>query len=106
MPELPANILTESIRRLVDEFQPEEIWLFGSYAWGQPDADSDLDLLVVVRASAETPIRRAQRAQRCLSGIGIAKDVLVKTMGEVDRWRNVAASLEAEILAHGQKLYG
>jgi hypothetical protein len=29
--------------RLAGEFQPEEVWLFGSHAWGQPDEASDLD---------------------------------------------------------------
>ena len=35
------NILPEIVRRLVDEFDPEEIILFGSRAWGEPRPDSD-----------------------------------------------------------------
>ncbi len=92
--------------RLVAEFQPEQIWLFGSYAWGTPREDSDLDLLVVVSRSDDPPVRRAQRAHRCLSGLGLAKDVLVKTRAELERFSRVPASLEAEILAHGRCIYG
>jgi predicted nucleotidyltransferase len=54
----------EVIRRLVDEFQPETIYLFGSHAWGKSDEDSDMDLLVIVPESRENPIQRAVRAQR------------------------------------------
>jgi predicted nucleotidyltransferase len=106
MKTISQNLLDEVTRRLEVEFQPEQVWLFGSHAWGQPDEGSDLDLLVVVRQSEETPVRRAQRAHRCLRGMGIAKDILVKTRAELERFRNVRSSLEAEILERGRLIYG
>jgi predicted nucleotidyltransferase len=106
MKTISQDLLDEVNRRLEAEFQPEQVWLFGSYAWGQPDEGSDLDLLVVVSRSDETPVRRAQRAHRCLRGLGIAKDILVKTRAELERFRSVPASLEAEILEHGRLIYG
>lgn len=45
-------------------------------------------------------------AHRALRGLGVAKDVLVKTRGEIERYRSVPASLEAEILERGRRLYG
>jgi uncharacterized protein len=104
----PKNqeLLEEVTRRLEAEFHPEQVWLFGSHAWGQPHADSDLDLLVVLKESAENPVRRAQRAHRCLKGIGIAKDILVKTRAEIERFRKVPSSLESEILNRGRLIYG
>ena len=74
-----------------------------SHAWGQPDEGSDLDLLVVVRESSEPPVRRAQR---CLRGLGISKDILVKTKAELERFRHVRSSLEAKILERGRLIYG
>lgn len=53
MRELPPE-LDEITARLVAEFDPEAVYLFGSYVWGEPDEDSDLDLLVVV-AESDTP---------------------------------------------------
>lgn len=103
---ISQDLLNEVTRRLAAEFQPEQVWLFGSHAWGQPDEGSDLDLLVVVRESEETAVRRAQRAHRCLSGLGIAKDIMVKTRQELERFRNVRSSLEAEILERGRLIYG
>ena len=103
---LSPKLLQEIVRRLVDEFHPERIILFGSHAWGTPSQDSDVDLLVVVPTSALPPAQRAARAHRALRGLGIAKDVLVRTHEEMERYGLVPASLEAEILERGRPLYG
>ena len=103
---LPQDLLEKAVERLKAEFQPEEIYLFGSHAWGAPTADSDVDLMVIVRDSTERAIKRAQRAHRCLSGIGFAKDVLVPTRAQVDRYKHLRASLFHQVLAKGRKLYG
>jgi predicted nucleotidyltransferase len=103
---LTAELLQEIVQRLVDEFHPERIILFGSHAWGTPSPDSDVDLLVVVSASQLPPAQRAVRAHRALRGLGIPKDVLVRTHDEIERYRLVPASIEAEILERGRPLYG
>jgi len=103
---IQPGLLEQAVERLKSEFQPEQIWLFGSHAWGAPTEDSDVDLMVIVPSSDERPIRRMQRAQRCLRGIGFAKDVLVNTRPEFDRYRHLTASLSHKILQQGRKLYG
>jgi predicted nucleotidyltransferase len=106
MRKFSASLRKEIVRRLVAEFQPEAIYLFGSHAWGVPDANSDLDLLVIIGESQQTPTQRATRAQRSLRGLMVPVDVLVKTHTEFDRYRSVHASLEAQILDEGILLYG
>jgi uncharacterized protein len=96
----------EVVRRLVNEFHPEAIYLFGSHAWGKPTADSDLDLLVIISRSRQKPVQRAVRAQRSLRGVKAAVDVLVKTRREFERYTSVKASLEAQIAREGKLLYG
>ncbi|MEY4202289.1 MAG: hypothetical protein RLZZ265_4029 [Verrucomicrobiota bacterium] len=103
---IPTGLLDAAVERLKAEFQPEEIYLFGSHAWGTPTEDSDVDLMVIVPGSDERPIRRMQRAHRCLRGIGFAKDVLVSTRAEFDRYRHLSASLSNKIFHEGRKLYG
>ena len=49
--------LNEIVRRLVADYKPEKIILFGSYAYGEPNEDSDLDMLIV----KETPDRLIDR---------------------------------------------
>jgi len=106
MKTIPPVIRKEVIRRLVDEFHPETIYLFGSHAWGEPNEDSDMDLLVIVPQSREKPIQRAVRAQRSLLGVKVAVDVLVKTRKEFQRYATVKASLEGQISREGKLLYG
>ena len=105
MQEITLSLLKEITERLVDEFQPEEIILFGSHAWGTPDKDSDLDLLVIVSDSDLSPVRRAIRAHRRLQGMNVSKDILVRTRAEVERYRHVQASLESQIFEKGSVLY-
>ena len=106
MKNVSEHILKEMTRRLVAEFAPEQIYLFGSHAWGKPNEDSDVDLLVIVSQSDMKPVQRAVRARRCLRGIHMPKDILVKTRAEVDQYRHVRASLECAILERGKVLYG
>ena len=103
---IPTGLLDAAVERLKAEFQPEEIYLFGSHAWGTPTEDSDVDLMVIVRDSEERGIQRQQRAHRCLTGLGFAKDVLVPTRAQVDRYKHLRASLFHQVLAQGRRLYG
>ena len=105
MKTIPQGLLETVVERLKAEFQPEEIYLFGSHAWGTPTEDSDVDLMVIVKESSERPIRRMQRAHHCLSGMGFAKDVLVQTRAEFDRYRHLKAALTHQIFEQGKKLY-
>ena len=100
------TILQEMTRRLVAEFQPTQIFLFGSHAWGQPTEDSDVDLLVIVSSSEKSRMERGLQARRCLRGLNTPKDVLVETQSEVARASSVYATLESEILERGVRLYG
>src|SRR2546423_9990395 len=100
---LDQNLLQTLTQRLVAEFQPEQVWLYGSHAWGKPHDDSDVDLLVVVPHSDETPIPRSQRAHRCVRGLRMPKDALVEIRQEVDRVHGIEASLESPILSRGRK---
>lgn len=106
MTTVDTTVLDEMTRRLVAEFQPEQIILFGSHAWGNPDPGSDVDLMVIVSDSHERLVERGMRAHRCLRGLTVAADILVKTRAEVERFRHVYASLEAEVLECGKVLYG
>jgi len=99
------DLLQEITRRLVELFQPEQVILFGSYVWGTPTADSDVDVMVIVTQSDLSDYERAVLGHRCLSGLNIAKDVIVKTRAEFDFLRDVRASLEYKIARQGKVLY-
>lgn len=106
MPPAIDTILQEMTRRLVAEFQPTQIFLFGSHAWGQPTEDSDVDLLVIVPSSEKSPRERRLQARRCLRDLSTPKDILVETQAEVERANCIYTTLESEILERGVRLYG
>lgn len=106
MRQLPAGLLDEIKRRLVIALNPEQIVLFGSYAYGEPTEDSDIDLLVIVSQSDEPRYRRSRPAYKALRGIGIPKDILVMTRAEVDRKTEVSSSLVSQALRWGRVIYG
>ena len=48
---VPRAAIRQYVRQVVEKFHPERVILFGSHAYGKPDADSDVDLLVVMPAA-------------------------------------------------------
>jgi uncharacterized protein len=99
------DLLQEITQRLVTTFQPEQIILFGSHAWGAPTPDSDIDLMVIVSDSNLTTYQRAILGHRWLSGLAIAKDIVVRTCAEFDFWQAARASLEYKVAHQGKVLY-
>jgi uncharacterized protein len=97
----------ETIRAFVDEvvrrFQPERVVLFGSYAYGRPDADSDVDLLVVMRhrgAGAE----QAARIRHVVRS-GFPLDLIVRSPANIRLRVKMGDSFIREILEKGEVLH-
>jgi len=99
-------VLREIVRRLVEAYQPERIFLFGSLARGEREADSDYDLLVVVPDDVPPHRRRSRLAYEVLRGTGVAADVLVWTRDPFESRLPLRASLPATVMAEGRLVYG
>ena len=98
--------IREVTDRIVAALAPVRVVLFGSYAWGEPDSDSDLDLYVIVPDQPETSYRLARRAYHALHGVNIPVDVVVRTRTESERHAGVASSFDRDVLSRGVVLYG
>ncbi len=98
-------ILGEIVGRLVEAFQPERIYLFGSKARGDEDEDSDYDLMVLVPDNAPPERRRSRLAYERLWGTGAAADVLVWTRDAFDCRLHLRASFPSTIVREGKLLY-
>lgn len=99
-------IFDEITRRLVAEFSPLRIYLFGSQAWGKPGLESDIDLMVIIPKSKESRYQRAVRAHRVLADLPVSKDVVVETDEEFAFRAQAPSSLEHKISREGRLLYG
>ena len=90
---------------LVHEAQPEQVILFGSYARGEANADSDLDLLVVKREVRHQHAEMA-RLRRALSPLRIPVDLLVTDLARLtSSWADFPGSYLYDALREGKVLY-
>ncbi len=98
-------LLAEIVRRLVEAYQPERIYLFGSRARGKAGPDSDYDLLIVVPDDAPPERRSGKLAYRALWGVGTAVDAVVCRSGWFRERAHLKASLPGAVLREGRLLY-
>jgi predicted nucleotidyltransferase len=98
------ELLRQITQRIVDEFTPEKVILFGSHAWGKPHRDSDVDLLVMMETSQPT-IQVAAAIARAARPRFLPLDVLVKTPREVAERARAKDFFIHKILREGRVLY-
>ena len=83
---------------------PDKIIVFGSYAYGEPHQDSDLDIIVIMPSSLPRH-RRSVPIYRSLTGILIPKDILVYTPEEVEMWSQVPQAFITSVLREGKVMH-
>jgi len=98
-------VLKRAVERLVAALRPSRIYLFGSHARGDATIDSDYDFMVVVDQRVGTGREMERQAYHALSGLGIAKDVVIITSARFDWLRAAAASLPSTVEREGHLLY-
>lgn len=108
-PQEPGQLVPdETIQAIVDairqRFAPEKIVLFGSYAGGRPNPDSDLDILVVADSSAP-PHRRGVPIRLMFRPTPCAMDVIVVTPQEVEYWNGTLNHIITEAMTNGKVVY-
>jgi predicted nucleotidyltransferase len=101
------EIISRVTEKLREHYDPKEIILFGSYAHGNPEKGSDLDLLVI-KDTDEKFRERALNVRRILieeNGL-IGLDILVYTPDEIAKRMEIGDSFLSKILREGVILYG
>ncbi|MCL2067626.1 MAG: nucleotidyltransferase domain-containing protein [Treponema sp.] len=105
-PDLRQNL--DVIAKIIAETVPvESIYLFGSYAYGTPNKDSDLDLYIVFKD--ELPMRELEAITAVSMAIYPVKKMPMDILGlKQNRFhiRKMYATLERKIVREGIKLYG
>ncbi len=99
-------VIQNMLQRLIAEYAPQKVVLFGSHAYGAPGPDSDIDLLII----KETPDRFIDRwvtVQHILTGThhALPVETLVLTPQEISHRLAAGDHFIAEILERGEVLY-
>jgi predicted nucleotidyltransferase len=108
MTNINDSVISQMTECIVKEVDPVRIILFGSSARGNTHEDSDIDLLVIEDVpfgEGRSRFRETGRINRALAGFGVAKDVLVYSIDEVERWRNSLNHVISHALREGRELY-
>ena len=94
----------QMVQRIVEEFHPHQVILFGSHARGTAGPDSDVDLLVVM------PVNGSKRAKQLevrmsLREFNVSKDIIVTTPDDFEWRREIPGTIERPASHEGQVLY-
>src|SRR5438128_8971681 len=81
-PPVTDALLADITLRIVEKFRPYKVVLFGSYAYGTPDLDSDVDVLVVMD-SDEPIVQRIRRVTEVAKVRFLPMDIIVRTPAEL-----------------------
>ena len=93
--------------KLIETYKPLEIYLFGSYAWGSPNEESDLDLLVVVDdyRDADNRHKMLVAGHLALSSFRLSKDIFLFNKEEFSEKSNDVTTLCYKIKHQGIRIY-
>jgi predicted nucleotidyltransferase len=100
---LSEGAIAAVVDQIVDAFDPEQVILFGSHAYGQPNPDSDVDLLVVI----ETKRKEAEEAVRICQALDydFPLDLMVRTPRTLARRLALGDPFLNEVIDRGTVLY-
>ena len=86
-----------------EKFKPHKVYLFGSYAYGKPTADSDVDLLVVM----DTRLGNVEQAVQIRMAVPptFPTDLMVRTPKQLAARLKLGDDFIHEVVTRGQVLY-
>ncbi len=96
--------INDIVERIVFNYKPEQIILFGSYAYGNPNEDSDLDLFII-KETDKNPPDRTREVLKYLRGSKVPVDVVVYTKSEYQEFLQSPNTLVYNISKKGKPIY-
>jgi predicted nucleotidyltransferase len=103
-PQITESLILEVVTKIVENFHPEKIILFGSQVWGKPKDWSDIDILVIMNSN-ESSSRLAGKISTTAKPRYVPMDILVRTPDEIKRRIEIGDYFIQRILTKGRVLY-
>ncbi|MFH1213365.1 MAG: nucleotidyltransferase domain-containing protein [Candidatus Neomarinimicrobiota bacterium] len=101
---ISQKTINDIVSKIARFNRPEKIFLFGSYARGEMDENSDLDLLIVEETDLPAH-KRATEIRKQLIHSKIPIDIIVYTPEEIEERKNVQSTLVNEVIRNGKLVY-
>ncbi|CAN5388390.1 nucleotidyltransferase domain-containing protein [soil metagenome] len=98
------SIIKQIVKKIVSTAHPAKIILFGSYARGDMQKDSDIDLLVVEK-KIQNKGKEMVRLRNAIGNVGFGIDLLVSTPEEIKEWGHLPGSALYSALKEGKTVY-
>lgn len=101
-----SSVLNEMARSLRKKFEIEEIILFGSQAYGEPDASSDFDLLIVMATNGYNQKKAAEIRRHLYEEFGapFPVDIIVRSQKQIEERIQANDYFLKEILEKGTRI--
>jgi uncharacterized protein len=102
---LSQKDIQKIIDTIVEGYKPDKIILFGSYAGGTPNGDSDLDI-AIIKKTEELPRKRNQKVRLLFKPYPCPMDIFVYTPTEFNHKKNSLGTLAYIVNREGKVVYG
>lgn len=106
MKKISKSTIQEAVKRLVDTYQPLTIYLFGSYAWGKPHEESDLDFLIVLNDDIHFNLALQIKGKQALKNLDVSTDIVLNHKLFFTERAEHPSTLQHKIKKEGKLVYG
>ena len=96
--------INEIINKIVQQFKPEKIILFGSYANGKPTEESDLDLLIIKDSDLTSRVQN-RIVRNLVADSRVPVDIIVKTKQEFEIYKDIIGTVIYPANKFGKVIY-
>ena len=106
MKKIAQSKIKEAVKKLAETYQPLYIYLFGSYAWGEPHSESDLDFLIVLNDDVRLNLALHIKGKQALKNMNISTDLLLNHEHFFIERAAHPSTLQHKIKTEGKIVYG
>ena len=106
MKKISTLTIQEAVKRLAEAYSPQTIYLFGSYAWGTPHEESDLDFLIVLNNDVPLNVALHIKGKQALKSMDVSTDLILNHQFFFKERAEHPSTLQHKIIKEGKLVYG